>query len=124
MTHLEAVRTELVASPEVTALVGTRIYPAVAPQNVVAPFVVLTTVSSTPTNAMSELASTRLNVARVQVDCYSKSYVEVHQVASAIDAVLANLTRPDLTAIQEVSSDLYDDETQLRRVSTDYLVAR
>lgn len=124
MTHQEAIRAELVAAPTVTTLVGTRIYPSKAPQGVVAPFVVITTVSSVPQNAMGELANTRLRVARVQIDCYAKGYVDVHAVADAIDNVVANLAREDLTAVQDTSSDLYDDETELRRVSTDYFVAR
>ena len=45
MTHLQAVRDVLLASPTVASLVDTRIYPTVAPQGVARPFVVLTLVS-------------------------------------------------------------------------------
>lgn len=127
MTHIEALRAELVASPAVTALVGlspSRIYPVVAPQNVGVPFIVMTVVSSSPVEALHMLAEDRTQIARVQVDSYAKGYVDAHQLADAVNAVLANLSRADLNVRHEQSADLYDDETQLRRVSADYVVAR
>lgn len=123
MTHLEAIRTELLNASAVTALVASRIYPHKAPQGATVPFVVITTISSIPFNSMTGTSGTRLRSARVQVDSYAKTYLEVHQLADAVDTVIADLTRDDLSAVQESSADLYDDETELRRVSADYFVA-
>jgi hypothetical protein len=123
MTHLEAVRAALIANSALTGLVGQKVYPAVAPQGVVAPFVVITTISSVPQNSMTGGPANRLRIARVQIDSYAPTYLQAHQVADAVDAVVADLSAEDLSAAQESSADLYDDQTQLRRVSTDYLVA-
>jgi hypothetical protein len=123
MIHLEAIRARLTQDAAVTALVGARVYPLVAKQIAAVPFIVLTTVSDVPENSMDSAPSTRLRVARLQVDCYSKTHQEAHQVADAVHAVVGALAEADLGARLESQQDLYDDETQLFRVSADYFVA-
>ena len=124
MTTLEAIRAELEANTAVLALVGTRIYPQAMPQGVTLPAVVITVVSEVPENSLTGTASTRLVQARAQVDCYAAKYLDAHQVAAAVDEVLANLMRSDLSAERMDSRDLYDDEAGLHRVSADYSIWR
>jgi hypothetical protein len=119
-TFVELVRAELMAAQAVNDLVGQRIFPQVAPQGVDPPFVVLTTVSEIPASSFTGEPGELLRQARVQVDCYAAGYLDAHQVANAVDAVVADLSRPDLSAVRESSQDLYDDEAQLHRVSSDY----
>ncbi len=130
MTHIEAIRAELADSPAVDALVGYskdgnrdhRIYPQRAPQGAAAPYIVLQVVSDVPTITM-EVAAERWRKARVQVDCYGRTYLEVHQVAAAVDAALA-IARPSLAVLPLNATDDFDDEAALHRVRMDFSVMR
>ncbi len=125
MTTLgEAVRAKLVADPTVASLVVARVFPNLMPQGGAQPAIVYQVVSEVPENALTGDSTTRLVTARLQVDCYAKTYLEAHAVADAVDAVLSALSSPDLSAWREVSRDLYDNEAQLHRVSTDFTVQR
>ena len=124
MTTLEAIRARLVAASSVTDLVNQRVYPQVMPQPPTLPAVVITVVAELPQNSFTGAAATRLLEARVQIDCYAKTYLEAHQVADAVDAVVADLNDVDLSATRESAQDLYENETQLHRVLLDYLVWR
>jgi len=69
-------------------------------------------------------AETRLEASRVQVDCYATRYLDAHAVAEAVDNVLANLRRPELSAERDSLQDIWEDEAQLHRVSMDFSVWR
>jgi hypothetical protein len=90
----EAIRTELVADTAVTTLVGQQIYPNLAPQGTVPPYVVYTVISNVPSNTFTGAASDRLNEIRMQVDCYAKKYLDAQAIAEAVDNVISNLSRP------------------------------
>lgn len=126
MTVGEAIRAALVADATVAGLVGGRIYPALMPQGTVengsGPAIVYTVASDVPQNALTGDSTTRMVNARVQIDAYSKTYLEAHLVAAAVDAVVSALATPALSAWREVSRDLYDNEAQLHRVSADFSV--
>jgi len=124
MTHLQAVRDVLLASPEVVALVDARVYPLVAPQGVARPFVVLTLVSAVPYHTHTDVPADLLEAARVQVRTYGPEYVAVHAVAKAVDDVLGALSGPVLSATRDNQSDGYEDETSLHFVTADYFVHR
>ncbi len=120
----EAIRTQLAADATVTALLAGRMFPAVAPQGTITPFLVYQVISDVPENTFMGDSSNRLSNFRVQIDCYSKSYLEAHAAAAAVDAVLSAIDSPDLSCWRESSRDLYDDEAQLHRVSSDFSVWR
>lgn len=124
MTHVQAVRDVLLAAPAVTALVGTRVYPLVAPQGVARPFLVLTMTSAVPYQTHDGRPSCLLEAARIQVDAYGLEYAATHALAMAADEVLGALDGPTLSATREGMVDGYEDETRLYRVSSDYLVHR
>lgn len=117
------VREKLVAATAVTALVGAKIYPDVAPQGTLPPFVVLTVPSDVPVNSVDGTAESRLHTARVQIDAYAATRLQATEVADACAAVVGNLAAPELSATEDGRRNLYDDETQLRRVSMDFMVA-
>lgn len=121
---VEVVRAALVASSQVSGVVGARIYPMRMPQNVTFPAVVLGEVSNVPANTLAGEAGTTLTTTRLQVDVYAKTYSEAASVADLVDAALTRLRTPALTAWREVSRDLFDDELSLHRRSTDFSVWR
>jgi len=124
-TFVEQVRARLVGDNTILELLGvtnTRIYPQVAPQGTTAPYAVLTVVSDVPENSFTSEVDELLRNARLQVDCYAATYLGAHQVARAVDVVVAGLSGSDLSAVRESSRDLYDDEAQLHRVSMDFSV--
>lgn len=124
MTTLEAVRTALTQNAALAALVSDRVYFLQAAQGTEHPFVVLTVVSDTPENSLTGSPDTRLITSRVQVDAYARTYIQAQQVADAVLDVLGALLRPDLNAFLVMKQDIYEDETRLYRVSSDYQVAR
>ena len=81
---------------EDSAVVGSRIYPTQAPQgvSVTTPFVVLNTISTTPTNTKKE-AST-LDRVRVQVSIFGNSYQTISENAESIRDYIGNLINRDI----------------------------
>lgn len=122
-TFVEMIRAQLLASQAVRDLVGERVFPSLAPQGEAPPFVVLAVPSEVPANSFTSTPADVLRQATVQVDCYAKTYLGAHALADAADAVVGDLSSPDLSAVREISRDLYDDEAQLHRVSTGYAVS-
>lgn len=117
---VELVRAELLLNAAVVALLADRIYPVIAPQGTLTPYVVLSVVSTVPFNSFD--STTRLSSVRLQVDSYATTYRKSADVAEAVDAVISALSRPDLQAYLDASQDLYEDATALHRVSADYIV--
>lgn len=115
---------ELAADPNLTALVGARMYPAVLPQGGQLPALVYNIISTVPENTLDGDAADRLNTVRVQIDSWAKKYADAHAVADAVDQVVANLARPDLAAWADGSRDLYDNPTERHRVQAEYIVQR
>lgn len=120
----EAILAALLADATVVGLVGSRIYPNLAPQGTPAPFVVFRVVSDVPDNTLTGSASSTIVNSRVQIDAYAKRYLDAHQAADAVDVVLSALAQVGLSAWREVTRDLYDNETGLHRVSADFSVFR
>jgi hypothetical protein len=115
----------LEADATVISQVSTRIYPNLRPPApFVLPFVVYSVISQTVENALAESAQTRLKHTRVQFDVYGSSYISARAAATAVENVLANLPGPDLVGYKDSERDLYDNETGLHRVSTDYILSR
>jgi hypothetical protein len=73
-----------------------RIYPTQAPQgiSVTTPFVVMNTISTTPTNTKKE-AST-LDRVRVQVSIFGNSYSSISDAAQTIRGALENVINDDV----------------------------
>ena len=125
---VETIRAKLLADAAVTSLVGNRIYSNVMLEGSALPAIVCTVVSDVPENSFTGVAATRLKNVRVQVDCYARpapsgvagAYITVHQLAEAVDAVLAGLQLPELSGLLEVTRDLFDNETGYHRVSMDF----
>ena len=81
---------------EDSGFVSSRIYPSQAPQgiNVTTPFVVMNTISTTPTNTKKE-AST-LDRVRVQISIFAKSFSNISTQAARIRTALENIINEDV----------------------------
>lgn len=77
----------LTASPAVSAIVGTRIYPhGEAPHDVARPYVTWFLVSDVPQNLLD--AAPDIDRATVQVDCWHPTSAGVVQLASAVRSAI------------------------------------
>ena len=118
----ELIQAAITGDATVTALIASRIFPNRRPQTAALPLAVYSIISDVPFNALTGSADSRLSRARLQIDVYAKTYREAHQIAAAVDDVVANLGSPDISADRDTTRDFFDNETQLHRVSTDYIV--
>lgn len=113
----------------VAALVGTRIFPSIMPQDAALPVIVYTTRS-----AQREYAHTgpsQVADVRLELSCWSKSYLQAKQVADAVRAAVEGsqkATIGDTHTIEVMGMrldnefDSYDDETHLFRTIVDVLI--
>ena len=120
----DALLAQLAADPDLVALVGDRMFPNLVPQGQAMPALVYSIISTAPGNTLDGNAEERLDTVRLQIDCWAKTYRQAHLLDKLVDRVLANLVLPEISAWREGSRDLYDNQTQRHRVSTDYLVQR
>jgi len=120
----EVIRSALANDAAVVALVGTKIFPNVAPQGTLAPWIVYIEVSAVPENSFTSAVATQLVNSRLQVDCYAKQYLEAHAIGDAVNAVLSALATADVAIWRTLSRDLYDNDAQLHRVSTEFSAFR
>jgi hypothetical protein len=114
----------------VTAMVGTRIFPGLLPQRADFPAVVYGQISSERVSAMGQDTGTVRSI--WQIDCYAKTYGSARELASkvrkSLQRKLGSVAIPSNGAkllqglFVEADTDLFEDETQLHRVSTDYVI--
>jgi Protein of unknown function (DUF3168) len=70
-----------------TALVGARVYPVIAQSQVSYPYVVYSSVFSTPQNSLGGWSGG--DNLRLQVDCWAKTYAAADAVADQVRAAMA-----------------------------------
>jgi len=88
----------LVNDTDVSALVGTRIFPNVAPQTTTLPFIIYDVTGVSP-NDTKEGPST-LDTNDVMISCYSETYSEASDLAQKIRV-----------AMDRINEGVYNDET-------------
>lgn len=98
--------TALLANAGIAAIVGTRIYPVIAPDNCVFPAMVYSVVSE----VMIGSGSNRCMQARVQIDCYATSYIN-NGVKAMRDALFAFAKTEDY--IFQAVGDQWEADSQL-----------
>lgn len=116
----------------VAALVGTRIYPAIAPQSTVTPYIVYQRIATQHLHTMDGIAG--LAETTIQIDCYASTYGAVKALADAVRLALDGYTGTpvgDGTVIGGILLDNTNDnpespqtglETILQRVSMDFTI--
>jgi hypothetical protein len=102
-------------------LVGGRMYPMVAPDSPTVPFIVYQNITNSPEYTLGNTSP--INNTRMQIDCYSDTYGGVKSlVASVQSAMQAAAQAKTLVNVPKMSSDLYEAEVKLYRVTQDYSI--
>ncbi len=122
------IETEIVTRLEddagVGAEAGNRIYPILLPQRPIYPAIVYRRISGPRLHHLT--GSSGRGVARIQIDCWAKTYVAAQALAAAVRASLdgftGKLTTLDATCKLDNEIDDYDDEAKVYRVIQDYLI--
>lgn len=102
-----------------TAIVGTKIYPLLLPQEVALPAVTYFKVSDIPVHAMGSDAD--IKTARFQISCWAEKYEEVKSVEVQVKAALSRYRSAFFKDIfWENSNDLYEAGTY--HVPVDFMI--
>ena len=112
-----SIYTVLSTDVTVSALVSTRIYPMIIPQNGTLPAVVYQRVSTLPINSLS--GDSGLDSVRIQLSCWSPTYAGAKSLGLAVRNAL---TLSSLKAITEMELDDIDDLTGHYRVILDFRI--
>jgi hypothetical protein len=106
-------------SSQLTTSVGTRIYPAVAPQTATLPYIVYRKVSANKQYAHSGPLS--LTFDRVQVSVFSTGYLAGKTIAGNAITALEGWT--DAQAVFKANElDLYEPDTKVFHIPVDFLI--
>lgn len=119
MAQLEAsIFTALTGASGVSAIVGSRVYPLVIPQGAALPAVTYTRISGPLEMSLSGGAG--LESVRVQIDAWATSYAAVKDLAAELRSAMLSATAFQVASVSD--RDLFEDETSVFRVSTDFTV--
>lgn len=120
----EALYAYLVNQTALTALVATRLYPEVIPQNSVLPAIAYRRVSTLPITSRD--GGGELRQVRMQFDVLAPDSKAVWQVTTVLEGALIGFKQTQGPRVDVVfldnRSDLYESETRNYRVSVDALV--
>ncbi len=119
---------ELTETSAVTALVGIRIYYVKAPQDAVAPYVVIQEISNTHDSFHS--GANPLQHCRMQISIFDTTYKSCKAIADAIQTgmdgfsgVMGTGGPPVGGCFHDMDNDLpYDDDTGLYGIAVDYII--
>ena len=115
----------LSTSTNITAIVGTNIYPDITPQNVDYPFVVYTITNSLPVDYKD--GQSNLEEITLQIDVYTQSYDDTQDLANLIRNRLDRFTGTaegiDVQTIKYMSSDsqVFNAELSVYWMSIDFM---
>ena len=97
-------------------LVDSRVYPLIAPENVLTPYIVYTRVAMIPENTLDGKAS--IDLVRMQIDVYGSSYALAKSLAESTRFALENAS---IKATIQSDVDFFETDLKIYRVSQDYL---
>lgn len=100
-----------------SSLANGRVYPMVAPDNVAKPYIVYQNISNMPENTLAD--GVPINNARMQIDCYDKTYAGVKALAASVSSAMAAASFINLPLM---SQDIYESDVKLFRVSMDFSI--
>lgn len=94
----------LKADETLISLIGTRIFPLMAPQNVAKPYITYQVISDNSNQCME--GGIYQNDVRFQLDCWSTKYSEVKSIKTAvISAILGFKSSNSINTIDDYESD-------------------
>lgn len=98
-------------------LVGGRMYPLVAPDSPVAPFIVYQNINNSPEVCLD--GNIPISNTRMQIDIYDKSYAGVKAIKAAMDAAMQGAS---LRNVPLNGNDFFEPSVKLYRVQQDYSI--
>lgn len=104
----------LKADVALSALVGTKIYPLLAPQNVTNPYIVYQVINDNSNQCIE--GEVYQNDTRFQIDCWSTKYSEVKAIKEAVLNSLIGFKSSNSISVM----DDYEQETKLYRQLIDF----
>lgn len=121
-TPTEIIHEALTAFAGLAALVSTRIYTLVLPQDVSYPAVTITKVSQLRENTMSNSGGSGVENQRCSIDIFDGTLASCEAVAEQIRLALIAYESTNFKAVQVFNLDLYEDDTKLYHVVVDYSI--
>ena len=123
MTVGKAIYNLLLSNADLRAIVDTRIFPEVAQQDAVLPYVVYNVSSNEPSDTKRE--PSKLDTAQIEVNLYSTSYTECIDMAThtraALDRVTGTYSGVNVQSIQYLGEIIDFDEAQRTyNITADY----
>ena len=123
MTVGKAIYYLLTNSTDIAAIVSTRVFPEIAQQDALLPYVVYNVTNNEPSDTKAE--PSELDTANVEVNCFSTSYTESIDLAVAVRAALDRVTGTynsvNVQSIAYMNETLNFEEAQRAYlVSSDY----
>ena len=122
-------RTHLAGTAAVSSIVGTRIYPMVAPQDAAYPLITYQAISDVEHLVKPRVATLRLKRKRIQVDGYAKgngAYASIKSIEAAVKGAVYSFNKSVNGGIVEArvvnAGDDKDVEEGVSRISIDVLV--
>ena len=100
-----------------SALAGGRVYPLIAPDSPIKPFIIYQNIANTPEVTLAN--GVPISNTRMQIDCYDKTYAAVKAFAAAVQAAMTSAT---FTNVPLMNQDLYEQEVKLYRVQLDFSI--
>jgi hypothetical protein len=100
-----------------SALVGGRVYPMVAPDSPTKPYIIYQNIANSPNNTLAD--GVPINNTRMQIDCYDITYANVKNLSASISAAMAAAS---FSNILTMNQDLYEQDPMLYRVQQDYSI--
>ena len=121
----KAIYSRLTNDSDVAALVSTRVYPLILPQNPTLPAVTYQTVAGTRETAMGSNPGVAAPV--VQFDTWARTYKESRDLALKVKAAIERWRGTEqgveiLDAFIQREEDMYESDTDMWRSSWDYLI--
>lgn len=100
--------------------VSGRCYPLNAPDKVATPYIVFSVISDVTENTLD--GDTGMSNARVQIDTYGTGYAQVKALAGKGGTIRSAMAGASFSNIHLSSRDLYENDTQLYRTSSDFSI--
>jgi hypothetical protein len=116
----------LSSASNITAIIGTNIYPDITPQNVDYPFIVYSIIDSSPVDYKD--GQSNLEEIDLQIDVYTQNYDTTQNLANLIrnrlDRFVGTLEGVEVQTIKYVrqSSQVFNAELSVYWVSIDFMI--
>ena len=114
---MASVQEQLVA--QLASVVSGRLYPMVAPDGAVKPYLVYQRITNTVNNVLAGNGNPPIENTRFQIDVWADSYGSAQATAGAVKAAMLAW---GVQNVQILEADQYEAQTHLYRVLMDYSV--